>query len=70
MVAPGNKSRVAGQNNLPNLAALRIRGNIRLFLTQNESLGAGVQKQFHVTYYDDDDNMGAPWGMLTDVLPF
>lgn len=70
MVAPGNKSRVAGQNNLPNLAALRNRGNIRLFLTQNESLGAGVQKQFHVTYYDDDDNMGAPWGMLTDVLPF
>jgi hypothetical protein len=70
LLAPGNKSRVAGQNDRENLDPARSRGNITLFLTQNESVGFGGPQQFRVTYFDDDDNMGVPWGFITDVLPF
>lgn len=60
---PGNKSRVAGQNDVPNLQAGRNRGNIRLSINQAESnsnnvigpLQPGeVLRQYHVRYYDDD----------------
>jgi hypothetical protein len=57
LLVGGNKSRVAGQNDLDNLDALRNRGNVELFLNQAQSTGNGVQQQFQVSYYDDDKNI-------------
>ncbi|GEM_PF-1716698 len=70
LVVGGNKSRVAGQNNVLNLAPGRNRGSIVLALDQAESLGAGVPQQFHVGYYDDDVVLGLPVGPRIDTTPF
>jgi hypothetical protein len=70
LLVAGNKSRVAGQNHLDNLNALRQRGTIRLFLTQNESIGAGTAQGFWVTYFDDDKLWGETVGITTDFLSF
>jgi hypothetical protein len=52
----GNRSRVSGNNDIPNLTPGRDRGNIRLFLSQAESVAAaGPARQFHVEYWENDD---------------
>jgi beta-lactamase superfamily II metal-dependent hydrolase len=67
----GNKSRVAGQNDLANLNALRHRGDIELFLTRDQSVGNLVPQQFRISYYDDDKNIfGVTVGQLTNLLNF
>lgn len=63
----GNKSRVSGDNNDNNLLGGRQRGNILLTIDQAESTsnstimplspGDTALRQFHVTYFDNDDVM-------------
>jgi hypothetical protein len=67
--AAGNKSRVAGENDVANLHAGRHRGNIRLDIGEAESnsnfiigplmLGQ-VLREYRVSYFDDD-NTAAPF---------
>jgi hypothetical protein len=68
LLVPNNKSRLSGQNHLENLNPVRQRGNIQLFLTQDQSAGFG--QQFMVTYFDDDKIYGEIMRSITDVLPF
>ncbi len=79
LTVPGNKSRVAGDNDDDNLSAGRhARGNIRIFLTQAESqAAAGPGRQFHVEYWDEyrpqPPGGGGPNpnpGLVPVVIPF
>ncbi|HTV44601.1 MAG TPA: hypothetical protein VMF05_04740 [Stellaceae bacterium] len=79
LVAIGNKSRVCGDNGQANLAVGRPRGDARLTISEAESTSnnAGLPlRQFHVTYFDDDNNGVGPFGvpipvgMRTEHVPF
>jgi beta-lactamase superfamily II metal-dependent hydrolase len=55
LTVPGNKSRVAGDNHDDNHAAGRQRGNICVYLNEEESnANPEAGRRFHVRYYDDD----------------
>jgi beta-lactamase superfamily II metal-dependent hydrolase len=61
----GNRSRVCGDNERPNLKPGRPRGDIRLYLSEAEStVPAGPGRQFHVQYWDNDDLPAGPPGTL------
>jgi hypothetical protein len=63
----GNRSRVCGDNALPNLGGgARHRGDIRLFLNQAEATAAvgAPARQFRVRYWENDDVPGGPPGAL------
>jgi beta-lactamase superfamily II metal-dependent hydrolase len=55
-LAPTSHSRVSGDNNIANAAAMRRRGDTRLFLTQAES----TANAFHVEYFENKPNVLAP----------
>ena len=80
---PKNKSRVAGKLKVPNLKKPEgERGNIKLFINQNESESKNVSgplqqgevlRQFHIQYWEEDVNPippGYPIGMRTESIIF
>jgi beta-lactamase superfamily II metal-dependent hydrolase len=60
---PGNKSRVAGDNDNENLRAGRHRGDIKIFVDQAESTSTSTKshdpeplRRYRVEYFDHDDS--------------
>jgi beta-lactamase superfamily II metal-dependent hydrolase len=64
---PGNKSRVAGDNNQNNIAAGRHRGDIIIRVTQANSQAAAGARTVTVNYWDDDQ---VPAGMRNSPSQF
>jgi len=64
LTTPGNKSRIAGDNNPDNIAAHRTRGNIELTISTAQSSSANaLNRYFSITYYDEDTPVfGGPNG--------
>jgi beta-lactamase superfamily II metal-dependent hydrolase len=69
LTTDGNKSRIAGDNELPNLKIGRHRGDIRLTVTQaSSSRPAGnAARRYAVTYWDED---AAPAAMRNELSRF
>jgi len=66
LTVPGNKSRLAGDNEEVNLEEGRRRGNVKLSVSQAESNrpSGDPQRRFHIEYYDPDthvENINPEW---------
>jgi hypothetical protein len=64
---PGNKSRIAGDNSVNNLAPGRRRGNIRTRVLQAWSMAAPGARTYRTTYYESYPAAGAAPGMRNNT---